>query len=74
MEGSISTVQFSPWVINYLTFGIDIIEGTNNWRSCSCALISFLKNLKKSTTDRTLALKLLDLDWREVCHLLWILR
>ena len=28
MEGlGISTVQFSPWVINYLTFGIDIIEG-----------------------------------------------
>ena len=73
MEGSISTVQFSPWVINYLTFGIDIIEGTIIGVA-SCALISFLKNLKKSTTDRTLALKLLDLDWREVCHLLWILK
>lgn len=58
MEGlGISTAQFLSWFINYLTFGIDIIAGLIIGVAIVVALISFLKNLKKSTTDRTLSLE-----------------
>ena len=58
MEGQgISTAQFLSWIINYLTFGIDIIAGVIIGVVVVVALISFLKNLKKSTTDRTLGLE-----------------
>ncbi|MDQ5870234.1 MAG: DUF1622 domain-containing protein [Thermoproteota archaeon] len=53
----ISTEHFLSGFINYLTFGIDIIAGIIIGVAVVVAFISFLKNLKKSTTDRTLGLE-----------------
>ena len=58
MEGlGILTDQFVSGFIQYLTFGIDIIAGIIIGVAVVLAFISFLKNLKKSTTDRTLGLE-----------------
>jgi uncharacterized membrane protein len=58
MEGlGILTDQFVSEFIHYLTFGIDIIAGIIIGVAVILAFISFLKNLKKSTTDRTLGLE-----------------
>ena len=58
MEGlGILTDQFVSEFIHYLTFGIDIIAGIIIGVAVVLAFISFLKNLKKSTTDRTLGLE-----------------
>ena len=58
MEGlGILTDQFVSEFIHYLTFGIDIIAGIIIGVASVLAFISFLKNLKKSTTDRTLGLE-----------------
>jgi putative Mn2+ efflux pump MntP len=58
MEGlGISKGQFFSWVIAYLTFEIDFIAGVIIGIAAVVALISFLKNLKKSTMDRTLGLE-----------------
>ena len=51
MEGlGILTDQFVSGFIHYLTFGIDIIAGIIIGVAVVLAFISFLKNLKKSTT------------------------
>jgi uncharacterized membrane protein len=58
MEGlGILTDQFVSGFIHYLTFGIDIIAGIIIGVAVVLAFFSFLKNLKKSTTDRTLGLE-----------------
>jgi uncharacterized membrane protein len=58
MEGlGILTDQFVSGFIHYLTFGIDIIAGIIIGVAVVLAFISFLKYLKKSTTDRTLGLE-----------------
>jgi uncharacterized membrane protein len=58
MEGlGILTDQFVSGFIHYLTFGIYIIAGIIIGVAVDLAFISFLKNLKKSTTDRTLGLE-----------------
>jgi uncharacterized membrane protein len=58
MEGlGILTDQFVSGFIHYLTFGIDIIAGIIIGVAVFLAFISFLKNLKKSTADRTLGLE-----------------
>jgi uncharacterized membrane protein len=58
MEGlGILTDQFVSGFIHYLTFGIDIIAGIIIGVAVVLAFISFLKHLKKSTTDRTLGLE-----------------
>jgi uncharacterized membrane protein len=58
MEGlGILTDQFVSGFIHYLTFGIDIIAGAIIGVAVVLAFISFLKNLKKSTTDRILGLE-----------------
>jgi uncharacterized membrane protein len=53
----ILTDQFESGLIHYLTFGIDIIAGIIIGVAIILAFISFLKNLKKSTPDRTLGLE-----------------
>ena len=58
MEGlGLSAAQLLSWFINYLTFGIDIIAGIIIGVAIVIALISFLKNLRRTTKDRTLGLE-----------------
>jgi len=58
LEGlDLSAAQLLSWFIRYLTFGIDIIAGIIIGVAIVIALISFLKNLRRTTKDRTLGLE-----------------
>lgn len=56
-----SLEEFVTGFINYLTLGIDIIAGIIIGIAVVIAFILFLKNLRKTTNDRTIGLETIRL-------------
>jgi uncharacterized membrane protein len=62
MEAIFSSIEaFVSGFINYLTFGIDIIAGIIIGVAVVIAFILFLKNIRKTTNERTIGLETIRL-------------